>query len=434
MSKLTDKKVEELKTDLAAGMSQAAAAKKYGVSRSCVSDIATGRSRKGIGPEVPPKKHGGQYKPLAEYDPDNARIQELEAEVVHLREERDHARRTAKVGAKQLGIFKAMKEELEARIEPYPPLPNIWKPSSKEKIEEHAVLHISDEHADQIVKPGEVGGLEEYNFLIFCARAEHLVDTVIDWTQATLKPTFNFTTLWILCNGDATSGEIHGHVTRSYFRNQLKNCLAIGRVRALMIRDLAPHFHNINVVCTSGNHGRRSLKKDYSGPHDNYDYLISEIARLHCRDLKNVSFAIPESWSVNLAINGVGCNLAHGDDDRSNSSIPWYSMVRRQKNLMALSSMTGSLPIRYFFRGHHHTMSSLADFNGEFIINGAWPGTDSFSYNAFAGYREPQQLLHGMNPHYGITWRLGVKLKHPNEQKGPNRYIIPGAEDVQVIK
>lgn len=432
--KLTKKKVEDIKADLIAGMKQSEAATKHGVSRSYVSDIATGRRHKDVGDQVPPKKRGGQHKPLAVHDPDNERIQELEAEVVHLREERDHARRAAKAGSKKFGIFKAMREELQAHITPFPPLPNVWVPSKKDTIEEHVVLHISDEHADEIIKPGEVGGLEEYNFPIFCARAEHLVDTVIDWTQSTLKPTFNFTTLWILCNGDATSGEIHGHVSRSYAQNQIKNCLAISRVRALMIRDLAPHFQHVNVVCTSGNHGRRSISKDYNAPHDNWDYLISASAQDHCRDIPNVSFAIPESWSVNLNINGVGVNLAHGDDDRSNGGIPWYSMVRRQKNLIALASMMGSFPIRYFFRGHHHTQSSLSDLNGEFIINGAWPGTNAFSFNAFAGFREPQQLLHGMNPHYGITWRLGVKLRHKNEQQGPKRYRIPGAEEIAVLK
>ena len=74
------------------------------------------------------------------------------------------------------------------------------------------------------------------------------------------------------------------------------NCLAIGQLHALMYRDLAAHFEQVNVLYLAGNHGRRTPKKDYLGAHDNWDYLCGEIARLHCRDLANINFTIPDAW------------------------------------------------------------------------------------------------------------------------------------------
>jgi hypothetical protein len=148
------------------------------------------------------------------------------------------------------------------------------------------------------------------------------VDTVIEWTQDTLVPKFQFPTLTVLAYGDFTSGEIHNATQRSYYRNTFKNCLAIGQLHALMLRDLAAHFESVNVLYLAGNHGRRTAKKDYGGAHDNWDYLIAEIARLHCRGLENVSFQIPDAWSANINIGGVGFNVAHGDDVRSNLGIP----------------------------------------------------------------------------------------------------------------
>src|SRR5690606_5648113 len=111
-----------------------------------------------------------------------------------------------------------------------------------------------------IVVPDECGGLEAYNFPIACARAEHYVDTVLEWTQGTLGNKFDFPRLTILAYGDQTSGEIHGHTQRSYFRNQFKNSFAIGQLLSLMIRDLSPRFAEVNVVCLAGNHGRRTPK------------------------------------------------------------------------------------------------------------------------------------------------------------------------------
>ena len=103
---------------------------------------------------------------------------------------------------------------------------------------------------------------------------------VVEWTQDTLAPKFYFPVLWVLAYGDYTSGEIHKACERSYYRNQFKNCLAIGQLHALMYRDLAAHFEQVHVLYLAGNHGRRTPKKDYLGANDNWDYLVAEVARL----------------------------------------------------------------------------------------------------------------------------------------------------------
>jgi hypothetical protein len=429
MSKITKTKVAKIKLDLSNGVTQPAAAKKHKVSRSLVSDIATGRVHKDVpwpDGEAPVKKAGGQRRATPQYDPNDDRIKDLEAEVLHLREERDHARKQARLSAKERGIYKAVVKEMENRVHPFKALPPAReiKPR-KAAIEEHVVMHLSDGHHDQIVSREESGGLEEYNFPISCRRAETYVDTLLDWTQETLSPKFNFKVCTVLAYGDHTSGEIHGHVSRSYFRNQFKNCFAIAQLHALMYRDLAPHYDAVNVVYLPGNHGRRSTKKDYHGAHDNWDYLIAEMARLHCRDIENISFLIPNAFSVNVDINGVGFNLSHGDDVQGSLGIPFYGMVRRQKGLIALNSMAGGgQRIRYFCMGHHHVQGALADIDGELVLNGAWVGTDSYAFNRFSGYREPSQLIHGVNPKHGITWRMNVHLRTQDEAKGPQRYKI----------
>ena len=400
------------------GKEQQRIADKHQVSRSTVSDIWCGR------------RHGRRNKsmakskePVEKPDPTSAKIAELESDNVHLRDELNYERRKLKAGARQKGLFAAIVEEMDGRITPFRPLPRAKKPKTKSNITEHAVMHLSDMHADQIVVPSECGGLEEYNFPIACARAERYVETVIEWTQDTLSPKFDFPSLTILSYGDHTSGEIHGHTQRSYYRNQFKNCFAVGQLQAMMFRDLAPHFKEVNVICIPGNHGRRTAKKDHHGAHDNFDYLIAEIARMHCADLDNVNFTIPNSWSINVDINGVGFNVSHGDDVRGWSGIPFYGMVRRQKGLIALGAHQGRR-VRYFVMGHHHVAASMADVDGELLVNGAWTGTDAYAYNTFSGYREPCQWFHGVNPKHGITWRLNVKLKRDGEQQGPKRYKV----------
>ena len=436
--KLTKKKVENIKAAIADGAKQTEIGRQFDISRSVVSDIATGRLHKNVewpgGAPPAPRRAGGQHKNIPDYDPTDKKVLELEAEIVHLTEERNRERQKVKAGAKIAGLFKAITAEMEQRIKPFAALPAAVDFRRKAEITEHVVLHLSDGHHDQVVRPEEVGGLEEYNFPISCCRAERYVDTVVEWCHDTLAPRFAFPVLWVLAYGDYTSGEIHRACERSYYRNQFKNCLAIGQLHALMYRDLAAHFEQVNVLYLAGNHGRRTPKKDYLGAHDNWDYLVGEVARLHSRDLGNVHFTIPDAWSANVNINGVGFNVSHGDDVRSNLGIPWYGMTRRQKGLIALGAAAGAQRCRYFVVGHHHAASTLSDVDGELLVNGSWVGTDPFAYNALSGYREPAQWIHGVNVKHGITWRMNVKLRHENEKSGPKRYRIDGGRDVGPLK
>ena len=235
---------------------------------------------------------------------------------------------------------------------------------------------------------------------------------------------FRFPRLHIFAYGDHTSGEIHGHASRSYFRNSFKNSMAIGQLHALMFRDLAPYFEDVSIYYVSGNHGRRSIKKDYHGAQDNWDYLVAKTAELYCKDTKNVNFTIPNAYTINVDVNGIGFCVFHGDDIRSNLGIPWYGLERRQRRLAAVSAYQ-DMKVRYYCCGHFHRPGTMTELDGEMIINGAWVATDAYAFNSFGGFTEPTQLLHGVHPSKGVTWRLPVKLRdEKRELCGPKRFKI----------
>ena len=432
--KLNAKKVTAIKEMLAEGKTQPETAKKFGVSRSLISDIATGRAWSKVKGDTPTKKAGGQRKALPTYDPTDKRIISLEAELLHLQDERNVMRRQVKALTKTHGLFQTVAEEMERIVVPMKALPRVVPVERKlikdHQIEEHLVMHLSDGHHDQIVKPSDCGGLEQYDFPISMRRAEHYVDTVLKWTQQTLSSQFYFPSLTVLALGDNTSGEIHGHIHRSYWKNMFKNCFSIGELHALMYRDLAPYFETVNVVYVPGNHGRRSVKKEYTGAQNNWDYLVAETARMHCVDIPNINFVIPDSWSINLDINSIGFCLFHGDDVRSQLGVPWYGMERRQNRITALTSMQGGTRVRYFCCGHFHRPATLAQFDGELLINGSWVGSDAFAYNALGSFTEPTQLLHGVSAKHGVTWRLPVHLKTEDELEGPKRYRLELMDEV----
>lgn len=176
--KLTPKKVAAIKELIQGGkLTQPQIAKRFKVSRSLISDIATGRAHKDA-TILPHKQQGGQHKSLEEYDSTNEKIMELESEVIHLTDERNMARRQLKAVSKTHGLFRAIVDEMGEIIQPFTSLPPVYQlQEPKGRIEEHVVMHLSDGHHDQVVRPTECGGLEDHDFKVSIARAEQYVST-----------------------------------------------------------------------------------------------------------------------------------------------------------------------------------------------------------------------------------------------------------------
>jgi hypothetical protein len=194
-----------------------------------------------------------------------------------------------------------------------------------------------------------------------------------------------------------------------------------------MFKDLSQHFESVEVLYLSGNHGRRSTKKDYHGARDNWDYLIAEIARMHCTALENVVFNIPNSFSACVSVEGWGFGLSHGDDVRSWNGIPWYGIERKVRRLSAISA-TRDQRVHYYGFGHFHNLATQAALDGETIINGSWVATDPYAYEGLSVFTEPSQWIFGVHRKRGVSWRLNMKLRTSREHLGPNRYQISLAE------
>lgn len=353
------------------------------------------------------------------------RVVQLERILLNKNDELVGLRKRMKLGMRDETHKDIIRDTLQSCIRPLPtprPASNPFR-NKKTKIAEDVVLHLSDEHADQIVLPHRVNGLEDYNLNVALARAERFVQQTLDYTQNTLS-NYEFETLWILAYGDHVNGEIHNSTQNSTFENPFANAVAVGQMHALMIRDLSPYFKQVKVVYVAGNHGRITHKKDYTtGALNNWDYLVGEVAAGYCRDLVNVEFLIPDAFTINVNIRGYVFNISHGDDIRGWNGIPWYGIERRNRRLEAIHAAHNQ-KINYKVLGHFHVASTSQDSCGETIVNGSWKKTDEFVYNALGGVQEPMQWIHGVHDRYGVTWRLPVYLKFDGDTDGPSRYKV----------
>ncbi len=409
--RLDDEKREAIKVDLKAKITHRDIAKKHRVSQGTVSNISKGMVK----------------SPTDQADPTDARILKLEAQNIALRDENTRCKQSYKAAQRKNSIFEAVVDEMHQIVIPIKPSKLKLTPiKTKKTIQESLVVMLSDEHADQVVLPEQVGNLERYNFRIALRRAEEYVDTIIKFTKNTLY-NYHFKTLYIFAIGDHTSGEIHNAKDHSEYRNAFRNSLAIGQMHSLMLQELSVYFPKIEIIYLSGNHGRRSLKKDYHGARDNWDYLIAETARIYCREIKNINFVIPDSFSAGVDIEGWGFGLSHGDDIRYWNNIPWYGIERKTRRLAAISA-TKNKRIHYYGFAHFHNAATQAALDGETIINGSWLATDPYAYESLSVFSEPSQWLFGVHHRRGISWRLNMKLRTDREHLGPNRYSISLAE------
>ncbi len=313
-----------------------------------------------------------------------------------------------------------------------PPIANVrpLKPTKKKdaKTKESVGLIISDMHADQNIPSHRVQGLEEYNFQAACHRGDNLVQSTIKWMNDNMA-THEFDSINVFLIGDLTNGEIHGGTKASTYGNAIKNSAAIGELLGHMFCDLADHY-KVNVISVPGNHGRRSHKKDYRGPHENWDYLCALWAKQKCRsyiDAGRMSFEIPDSYTAVVKIRGKNFVLNHGDDVRGSMGLPWYGIERRTRRLVSLGAVTGDMP-NYFVYGHFHTFTTQQHTTGEAVINGSWPATDEYAIEQLGAYSEPNQVLFGIHENHGMTWRMPVyhrsKDWKTSEKKQPSYGII----------
>lgn len=339
------------------------------------------------------------------------------SKMLALQDGQAYARKRLREGLRNEEVIKRCTEIAVSDVKAFKPVVPPKFKRRKDAVQETLVALNSDGHHDQVVRAEEVNGLEHYTFPVSLRRAQNYVDTLINFTKNTLVG-YDFRRLVILSLGDSTSGEIHDAERRSAFGNQFKNCLAIGSLHAAMYRDLAKHFAQVDIVCTSGNHGRKTARKEYKdGAHNNWDYMVNKVAEGHLSEQDNVRFHIPNSWDTIVDVEGFGFHASHGDDCASTGGNPWNGLKNLHKTNAGIHRGSGqNKPFRgageidYYCIGHHHTLGNV-DGNGVgYICNGAWVGTDPYAYQSLRVAGRPQQLIFGVHKDHGKTWSLPIHL------------------------
>jgi hypothetical protein len=353
---------------------------------------------------------------LASDEVDATHLEILRLEREKQEEESKNALLKTKLKALQReeSIYRTLAQVIREETSPLPPIGDVRLPKrEKGATPVDMVVLLSDEHADLVVTREASWGLERYDFNVFRARLQNLFELIRDYASVHL-PRHDFRRLWVFKLGDGVNGDIHDAGPRNFFKNTLKAAIALGDVEAQFVQGLLPYFPDgVHVVGISGNHPRRTKVKDFSAPHDNYDYLVGvQMAARLADEIEagRVSVTLPDSYTAYVEVRGRLWALNHGDDITSYTGLPWVGFDRRNNRVQTLVA-NADQRVDYFAAGHYHTAAEFASAGGRSYHSGTFMRVDPYALNKLAlGGGPPVQHLYVQSDKRGIIASLPIYL------------------------
>ena len=373
-------------------------------------------------------KKGRMPPCLAQVDSQGAEsgalVTNLERKVQSLQDKLKDSQAKLSQGYRDETMFRSLSKTLKDTVRHYPttsPAPAVVKAEGSTVV--HGVALLSDEHADAIIDSTSIWGLDHYNWSIFRCRIEAWSRLVVDYINVHITK-HKFEHLWVFKLGDGIQGDIHESSKTGYFKSSLKAAIAVGEVEAQALNWIyASTGVSMTVICVSGNHPRRSVRKEYDGPQDNFDFLIAtQIAtRLSSTPIQVFS---PNAWTTFADVLGYIWAINHGDDVKSYSGFPWYGFDRKNQRVQALVARKGFRVDAYAY-GHYHTAAKTPSAGAKSYHNGGWYFSDPYALNKLSVGDEPQQNFYIVSEKRGVIFEIPIQLKDSAVEKA---YLDKGTE------
>jgi len=173
-----------------------------------------------------------------------------------------------------------------------------------------------------------------------------------------------------------------------------------------MLQAWAEEFEEVKVIAVRGNHGRQGGKM---GDDDfNIDTIIHLTLEMMLAGDKRITWQHdPTTWWQKTQVFNTNILSVHGNQWKGWMNIPWYGATQRAMRWQ------GSLPGKDFdvmVFGHWH-VPHMSDWNDvELICNGCFVSDDQFTVEQLGMASKTRQVVFGVHPRKGITFRYKVNL------------------------
>lgn len=269
-----------------------------------------------------------------------------------------------------------------------------------------ANLMLSDLHLDEVVDKGEMRGKNAYNRKIALQRLQRLSSGTIKMARDYISGV-NFDGLYLWCNGDMISGNIHDELERTndgvhplesvdYWVDHL----------ASFVDHLADHFGKVHLVWSYGNHGRSYKKPPAKGAvKSSFDWFLARALWREMKGDERLSWNIPQSRDVRENVYSTRYLMTHGDDFKGGDQIAGAVrpvMMGDYRTLVV--EVADGEPYDMLLVGHFHQYHGLP----RAVINGSLVGYNEYAKNRKFRPEPPKQAFWLTTPEHGPSMHLPI--------------------------
>lgn len=178
--------------------------------------------------------------------------------------------------------------------------------------------------------------------------------------------------------------------------------VAVPTIEKLLLT-LERHFESVDVWTVVGNHGRLSKE---NADTSNMDGIVYRFLIERTRNFPTIRWhTVYDRFYQMAEVAGHRFLLIHGDQIKMTLTLPFYGVTTRA---MRLAGSVGKFD--YLVLGHFHTANFLTWQDTEIVMNGTFVSDDQWVLQKLGMSTSPKQVVFGVHPTQGMTFRYLVKL------------------------
>lgn len=306
------------------------------------------------------------------------------------------------------------------------PVVPIWTlPGDGETGRAVGLIHLSDLHVGEVVRPEEVGGVNEYTPEIFKRRFRRMIAAAVQiiprWAaDCDLKGVI------VALNGDLVSGNIHAELRETNALTAHEQVALATDEIAEGLRQIADKFGAVLVTVTPGNHGRVTEKTHAKRMAAlSYDTMIGNILAREFASDPRITVNMSAGADIVFPVFGWSVLQTHGDSMGTGGGQgfagPELPIVRGGKRIKLSGFSTGE---RYdiLLTAHYHTSSNP----GTMLANGSMVGYSEYAVRIRGVPEPPMQWLALITERWGLRERMPVVLEDPSVPERPRIRVPAG--------
>lgn len=267
------------------------------------------------------------------------------------------------------------------------------------------IILASDWHSEEIVKPAQVNGLNEFNLDIFEKRATKFWQGALRLVRM-FNQDVKITTVVLALLGDFITGQIHE--AENAENNALLPIDAIinaqNKIKAGIDFFLNNSTYDFVIVCKVGNHSRTTKKvRSASETGHSLETLMYVYLAAIYENEPRITFVMENNYHTYLDVYNKVCRFHHGHSIQYQGGVGGVYIPARKA---CAEWNTGRHADRDFF-GHFH--QHLNDTM--FTLNGSLIGYNSFAVRIKAKFEAPKQALILVDKRRGFTGQWPIFLE-----------------------